>query len=93
MREASRCGGARRDGGDAAGVAAGAVEKKGLTCGVHMSAREERDGGTDGGRVSTKKTYFREYANDARAERLGPDGLKMKRGGDGPVGQVAWAGR
>jgi hypothetical protein len=35
-----------------------------------MSAREERDGGTDGRRVSSKKTYFREYAKDARAERL-----------------------
>ena len=46
------------------------MEKKGLTCGVHMSAREERDGGTDGRRVSSKKTYFREYAKDARAERL-----------------------
>jgi hypothetical protein len=88
-REASRCGGARRGGGDAAGVAAGAVEKKELTCGVHMSAREERDGGTDGRRVSNKKTYFREYANDARAERLGPAcGL-----GCGTVGQAAWAGR
>jgi hypothetical protein len=81
-REASRRGGARRGGGDAAGVAAGAVEKKDLTCGVHMSAREERDGGTDGRRVSSKKTYFREYANDTRAERLGPEW----EGGDGPGG-------
>jgi hypothetical protein len=69
-REAGRRGGARRGGGDATGEVAGAVEKKGLTCGVHMSAREERDGGTDGRRVSSKKTYFREYAKDARAERL-----------------------
>ena len=50
----------------------GTVRKTNLTCGAHMSAREERDGGTDGRRVSNKKTYFREYANDARAERLGP---------------------
>jgi hypothetical protein len=52
---------------------------------VHMSAREERDGGTDGRRVSNKKTYFREYANDARAERL----WAGREGRDGPVGQVA----
>jgi hypothetical protein len=89
-REASRCGGARRGGGDAAGEVAGAVEKKGLTCGAHMSAREERDGGTDERRVSNKKTYFREYANDARAERLGPAcglGRRWAGGLGRPVGQ------
>ncbi len=94
-REASRRGGARRGGGDAAGDAAGAVEKKGLTCGVHMSAREERDGGTDERRVSNKKTYFREYAKDARAERLGPAcGLGRRwAGGPGGLGRPVGQGR
>jgi hypothetical protein len=65
------------------------VGKKKLTCGVHMSARGEREGAADGRRDSQKKTYFAKYAKDARAERLGPAcGL-----GCGTVGQAAWAGR
>jgi hypothetical protein len=56
----------------------GTVRKTKLTCGVHMSAREEREGDTDGRRDSKKKAYFAEYA---------------KAGAWAGVREAAWAGR
>jgi hypothetical protein len=50
----------RRDGFRSA--RGGAVRKTNLTCGVHMSAREEGEGVTDGRRDSKKKAYYPEYA-------------------------------
>jgi hypothetical protein len=77
---------------------AGAVEKKDLTSGVHASARGEREGANDGRREIKKKTYFCKYANDVRAERLGPAcGLRPAgedRGQREPAGPKAeWTAR
>jgi hypothetical protein len=65
---------------------AGAVEKKNLTSGAHVSARGERKGADDGRRESKKKTYFCKYANDA----CGLAGWAEWAGGLGPgrVGPV-----
>ena len=54
------------------------MRKTKLTCGVHMSAREEREGDADRRRDSKKKAYFAEYAIGARVGR---------------GSQAAWAGR
>jgi hypothetical protein len=49
-RGRSRCGGARRGGGDAAGVVDGALEKMDPTSGVQVSAGGEREDTEDGRR-------------------------------------------
>jgi hypothetical protein len=72
------------------------VRKTKLTCGVHMSARGEREGDADGRRGLKKKAYFAEYAKaGAWAARLvgrGPGGLG-RPAGQGLVGegQAGWA--
>jgi hypothetical protein len=76
-----RCVEQRRGGGGGATdfrpARGGAVRKTKLTCGVHMSVREEREGDTDGRRDSKKKAYFAEYA---------------KAGAWAGVREAAWAG-
>jgi hypothetical protein len=89
----------RRDGFRSA--RGGAVRKTNLTCGVHMSAREEREGVTDGRRDSKKKAYYPEYAIGARgpsgqwagkARRLGP-AVRPRPGRAGRLGREGLPGR
>ena len=72
------------------------MRKTNLTCGVHMSAREEREGVTDGRRDSKKKAYFTEYAIGARVGRAasgpGKPGGLGRPAGQGRVGEGRPAG-
>ena len=74
----------------------GAVRKMNLTCGVHMSAREEREGVTDGRRDSKKKVYYPEYAIGASGpsgQWAGKPGGSGRPSGQGRGEQAGWAVR
>jgi hypothetical protein len=91
-RGRSRCGGARRGGGDAAGVAVArwrGGEEAPDRWGPGVSGGEREKTPRTEGVKSRRKRISPKYANNARAERLGSAcGL-----GCGTVGQAAWAGR
>ncbi len=79
----------------------GAVGKKKLTCGVHMSARGEREDAADGRRDSKKKAYYPEYAIGTsgpsgqwagKARRLGP-AVRPRPGRAGRLGREGLPGR
>jgi hypothetical protein len=57
------------------------VEKKGLTSGVHASARGEREGADDGRREIKKKTACAKYAKAGVGWPAGPRRV-------GPVGRL-----
>jgi hypothetical protein len=82
---------------------AGAVGKMNPTCGVHASARGEREGADDGRREAKKKMACAKYANDASGlsglgQPVGFD-LRERRGAsragwaEGRVGREGLPGR
>jgi hypothetical protein len=60
-----------------------------LTARAHLAGRRE-GGGQLGRRESKGKTYFRKYAIDTRAERLGPAYGLQPAGEERPAG-AGWA--
>jgi hypothetical protein len=81
-RGRSRCGGARRGGGDAAGVIAGAVEKMDPTSGVQVSAVEREKTLRTEGVKSRRKRIFANMpmTRVGRAEVADSLGVRIREG-------------